>query len=50
MIRDAGGRARDDAIRPLVISHKRLGARAWFVIRHTDCGMETFSNEAMPTC
>jgi carbonic anhydrase len=27
----------DDAIRSLVISHKLLGTREWFVIRHTDC-------------
>lgn len=47
VIRNAGGRASDDAIRSLVISHKLLGTREWFVIHHTDCGMETFSNETM---
>jgi carbonic anhydrase len=47
VIRNAGGRASDDAIRSLVISHKLLGTREWFVIHHTDCGMETFSNEIM---
>lgn len=45
VIRNAGGRASDDAIRSLVISHKLLGTNEWFVIHHTDCGMETFSNE-----
>jgi len=44
VIRNAGGRASDDAIRSLVISYKLLGTREWFVIHHTDCGMETFTN------
>ncbi|UMY19616.1 carbonic anhydrase [Methylobacterium organophilum] len=44
VIRNAGGRASDDAIRSLVISHKLLGTRAWFVIHHSDCGMEFFTN------
>ena len=49
VIRNAGGRASDDAIRSLVISHKLLGTKEWFVIHHTDCGMETFNNEIMGT-
>jgi len=47
VIRNAGGRASDDAIRSLVISHKLLGTREWFVIHHSDCGMETFTDEIM---
>ena len=47
VIRNAGGRASDDAIRSLVISYKLLGTREWFVIHHTDCGMEFFSDEVM---
>jgi len=47
VIRNAGGRASDDAIRSLVISYKLLGTREWFVIHHTDCGMETFSDETI---
>lgn len=47
VIRNAGGRASDDAIRSLVISHKLLGTKEWFVVHHTDCGMETFTNEIM---
>ena len=47
VIRNAGGRASDDAIRSLVISYKLLGTKEWFVIHHTDCGMETFNNEIM---
>ena len=45
VIRNAGGRASDDAIRSLVISYKLLGTREFFVIHHTDCGMLTFSNQ-----
>ncbi len=47
VIRNAGGRASDDAIRSLVISYKLLGTKEWFVIHHSDCGMLTFSNEIM---
>ena len=47
VIRNAGGRASDDAIRSLVISYKLLGTREWFVIHHTDCGMELFNSEIM---
>ena len=45
VIRNAGGRATDDAIRSLIISHKLLGTKEWFVIHHTNCGMELFSDE-----
>jgi carbonic anhydrase len=47
VVRNAGGRASDDAIRSLVISYKLLGTREWFVIHHTDCGMEFFTDETM---
>jgi carbonic anhydrase len=47
VIRNAGGRASDDAIRSLVISYKLLGTREWFVVHHTNCGMETFTDEVM---
>ncbi|SHF06463.1 carbonic anhydrase [Ferrithrix thermotolerans DSM 19514] len=47
VIRNAGGRASDDAIRSLVISYKLLGTKEWFVIHHTNCGMEFFNNEVM---
>src|SRR6201998_2855056 len=43
VIRNAGGRASDDAIRSLVISYKLLGTQEFFVIHHTDCGMELFN-------
>ncbi|MGE5656983.1 MAG: beta-class carbonic anhydrase [Actinomycetota bacterium] len=44
VIRNAGGRASDDAIRSLVISYKLLGTREWFVIHHTNCGMQLFTD------
>jgi carbonic anhydrase len=47
VIRNAGGRVSDDAIRSLIISHKLLGTNEWFVIHHTNCGMETFTDEVM---
>jgi len=47
VIRNAGGRATDDAIRSLIISHKLLGTNEWFVIHHTNCGMELFTNDIM---
>ena len=47
VIRNAGGRATDDAIRSLVISYKLLGTKEWFVIHHSNCGMEFFTNDVM---
>ena len=47
VIRNAGGRASDDAIRSLVISYKLLGTQEWFVIHHTNCGMEFFTDEVI---
>jgi carbonic anhydrase len=47
VIRNAGGRASDDAIRSLVISYKLLGTREWLVIHHTDCGMKLFTDGIM---
>ena len=47
LIRNAGGRATDDAIRSLVISHKLLGSVDWLVIHHSKCGMQSFTNDVM---
>jgi carbonic anhydrase len=47
VIRNAGGRASNDAIRSLVISYKLLGTQEWFVIHHTECGMEFFDDSRM---
>ena len=47
VVRNAGGRVTDDAIRSMIISHKLLGTQEWYVIHHTECGMEYFTNELM---
>lgn len=44
VIRNAGGNARD-ALRSLVISEQLLGTTEILVIKHTACGMLTFTNE-----
>src|SRR5213595_1412606 len=49
VIRNAGGRASEDAIRSLVISQQLLGTNTVVVIHHTDCGMLTFSNADLLT-
>ena len=45
VIRNAGGRVSDDAIRSIVISERLLGTEEVVVVHHTECGMQTFSNE-----
>jgi len=45
MIRNAGGRATDDAIRSLIVSAHALGTRACIVIHHTDCGLFGQTND-----
>ena len=45
VIRNAGGRVTDDAIRSLIVSHKLLGTVEWFLIQHTDCGIQKISDE-----
>ncbi len=47
IIRNAGGRADDDALRSLVISQELLGTNEVLVIHHTDCGMLTFTNDQL---
>ena len=45
VIRNAGGRVSDDALRSLIISSHLLGTNEFLVIHHTDCGMLTFTNQ-----
>lgn len=47
ILRNAGGRATEDWIRSLVILHKLLGIEEIFLIQHTDCGMQKFTNDVM---
>jgi carbonic anhydrase len=45
VIRNAGGVVTDDALRSLVVSHTLMGAQEAFVIGHTNCGMQRFTDE-----
>ena len=45
VIRNAGGVASEDAIRSLVISQRLLGTEEIILVHHTDCGMETFTDD-----
>jgi carbonic anhydrase len=47
VIRNAGGVASDDAVRSLVISQRLLGTEEIILVHHTDCGMETFTDDAV---
>lgn len=47
VIRNAGGVASDDAIRSIVISQRLLGTEEIILIHHTDCGMLTFTDDAV---
>ena len=47
VIRNAGGVASEDAVRSLVISQRLLGTEEIILVHHTDCGMETFSDDAV---
>ena len=47
VLRNAGGRASDDAIRSLIISSWLLGTREFVVIHHTDCGMTHFTDDVL---
>lgn len=45
VVRNAGGRASDDALRSIAISQRLLGTKEVFIVHHTDCGMLTFNND-----
>jgi carbonic anhydrase len=47
VIRNAGGIATDDVIRSLVISQRFLDTEAVFVVQHTRCGMQTFTDDEL---
>lgn len=47
LIRNAGGRATDDAVRSMLISSWLLGTREFLVIHHTDCGMTKFTDDVL---
>jgi carbonic anhydrase len=45
VIRNAGGVITDDEIRSLAISQRLLGTEEIILMHHTDCGMQTFTDE-----
>jgi carbonic anhydrase len=47
VIRNAGGRATDDAIRSATISSWLLGTREFVVIHHSNCGMTLFTDDVL---
>jgi carbonic anhydrase len=47
ILRNAGGRASDDAIRSIVISQQLLGTRHVLVIHHTGCGLFNVTNDEL---
>lgn len=46
VLRNAGGVITDDVIRSLAVSQRRLGTREVMLIHHTDCGMQTLSDDS----
>lgn len=45
VLRNAGGVITDDVIRSLAVSQRRLGTREVMLIHHTDCGMQSLSDD-----
>jgi carbonic anhydrase len=45
VLRNAGGVITDDVIRSLAISQRRLGTEEIMLIHHTDCGLETITDD-----
>lgn len=44
-IRNAGGAVTDDTIRSLTISQRALGTRSVVLVHHTDCGMQSLTED-----
>lgn len=47
VIRNAGGKVTEDALRSLVISQRMLGTQEVIIIQHTDCGMMSTTDEGI---
>lgn len=45
VIRNAGGAVTDDVVRSLAVSQRKLGTRHVVLIHHTNCGMQTFTDD-----
>lgn len=46
VLRNAGGVITDDMVRSLAISQRQLGTERVMVIHHTDCGMQTITDDS----
>ncbi|MCB1027031.1 MAG: carbonic anhydrase [Microthrixaceae bacterium] len=46
IIRNAGGVITDDVIRSLCLSQRKLGTREVILVHHTDCGLQTVTEDA----
>ena len=47
VIRNAGGVVTEDVIRSLLVAHYKLSVEEFLVVNHTECGMQTFSDEEL---
>ncbi|MDD9206046.1 carbonic anhydrase [Georgenia sp. 10Sc9-8] len=47
VIRNAGGVVTADVLRSLTISQRLLGTREIVLLHHTDCGMQTFTDDEL---
>ncbi|MEA2156324.1 MAG: carbonic anhydrase [Solirubrobacteraceae bacterium] len=45
ILRNAGGVITDDVIRSLAVSQRRLGTREVMLIHHTDCGLQSLTDD-----
>ena len=45
LLRNAGGVITDDVIRSLAVSQRRLGTREVMLVHHTDCGMQSLTDD-----
>jgi carbonic anhydrase len=45
VLRNAGGVITDDVIRSLAVSQRRLGTREVMLVHHTDCGMQSLTDD-----
>ncbi|HMT04549.1 MAG: carbonic anhydrase [Solirubrobacterales bacterium] len=45
ILRNAGGVITEDVIRSLAISQRKLGTESVMLIHHTDCGMQTITDD-----
>jgi carbonic anhydrase len=45
ILRNAGGVITDDVIRSLAISQRKLGTKSIMLIHHTNCGMQTITDD-----